>query len=526
MARKPSLFVLAGIAALVMGVGSTHDAASAKVAATSPLLKVIVGAGAAGNLKAGTKPYSPGARVHFSFTPKPGHSAAKVVLDGKLVRPKGTITMDGDHWLWAFGNPEKGKPLKNVMTVPSDVTKIPYPAFYQKRPSFDFKVADPYCALSQNVVAYPTSYLGEFPMPPVVGAPLPSSVRLGMSPHDVWDANSASYNYKSGCRDKVRDAFLIMLDRCKRLNVHHLSIPQWSHLKDGQAADLEFMTGDYGLGVPDSDMPWLVAQAKKAGLQVYELMQVVSLDFNRVSLPNPPSADFASRFLDAYTRFLLNRARQAQKLRIDALRVDWNDYWVDWANLHKDLYLTKMREAARQVRAVYNGKLLCGSNAPEITAKDEILKSRFDWFEFGGYPGVYTEEENANLTISLLKDRRLANLAGLADWMGANKKPVVLGLFAQSHRNFLFTGWVEDTFDTGLQKALKIDFSVQALAYEAGLEAIAECVSKDILTVVGVDSYAYWYTDCILPKDSYPNHSASVRNKPAESILFQWFRRE
>lgn len=497
---------------------------SVRTASPSPLLRVIQGAGAAGNLKPGVRRYAPGTRVQFSFVPKPGHSEAKVVLDGKLVRPKGTVTMNGDHCLWAFGNPKTGTPFKDFMTVPSDVTKIPYPAFYQNRPSFGFKVADPYCALSQDVVAYPSSYLGDFPLPPVVGAPLPSSVKFGVALHDVWDPNSASYNSNSGCREKARDAFLITLQRMKRLNARRLTIVQWTYVMDWTADPLVFHKGEW-MGFPEAEMPWIVKQAKTEGFDVYELMDINDNDFEHKPMTDYLSYNFVSRFLDGLTKFMVNRAVQAEQLGIDALRLDATFPCECDRPPYRELYLEKLTRAAKLVRQAYRGKLLCGHKNPWFAVKNKNLMDQIDMLEFWLPIGGLTEAENADITVTMLKEKCLYYLNELANVMSSfsTQKPVYLWLYIQSHRDYLVRGWVEDTFDSGRQKGLKIDFSVQALTFEAALEAIAE---QTRLTIPDVDTMAYWFTDCILPRDSYPNLGGSVRNKPAESILYQWFKRE
>jgi hypothetical protein len=58
------------------------------------------------------------------------------------------------------------------------------------------------------------------------------------------------------------------------------------------------------------------------------------------------------------------------------------------------------------------------------------------------------------------------------------------------------------------------------MAYEALLEAITESG----LNFVSFETGGYWYSDVIVPKNSFPNSSQSIRNKPAEVILQRWFR--
>ena len=101
----------------------------------------------------------------------------------------------------------------------------------------------------------------------------------------------------------------------------------------------------------------------------------------------------------------------------------------------------------------------------------------------------------------------------------------------QSEEDFLSNGWNEDMFciekdgDACYQKNLTVDFSLQAVAYEAMLEAISESIKSDSINISGMDSYGYWFTDVILPENSQPQIAQSVRNKPAESIIYEWYKR-
>lgn len=72
-----------------------------------------------------------------------------------------------------------------------------------------------------------------------------------------------------------------------------------------------------------------------------------------------------------------------------------------------------------------------------------------------------------------------------------------------------------------VQRRLQTDFSVQAMGYEALLEAVGESG----IDFRSFDIQGYWYADVILPQDSFPNTAQSVRNKPAEALLEHWFQK-
>ena len=171
------------------------------------VLSSIIGEGAAGSLANGTASFPEGTEVPYAFTPAPGYSSVIVVIDGTVASSSGTITMNANRRLWAFGNPAGGTQFTEMMTVPADFTLIPYPEFYQQRPSFNVAVADPYCPVTSEVVAYPSSYLGSFPLPPVQGAPLAPTVSRGAGVKDYWQNGMNNPSGNRGCSGDYARSF-------------------------------------------------------------------------------------------------------------------------------------------------------------------------------------------------------------------------------------------------------------------------------------------------------------------------------
>ena len=100
-------------------------------------------------------------------------------------------------------------------------------------------------------------------------------------------------------------------------------------------------------------------------------------------------------------------------------------------------------------------------------------------------------------------------------------------ILLQSHRNFFQTGYIPDVAfctENCTQLDIETDFSVQAIGYEAFFEALSEIHGNGI-DVYSTDAYWYWYTDTMLPLNNFPNISHSIRNKPAESVVYYWFSR-
>lgn len=503
---------------------------------SGPNLSVTLGPGILGSPIAPSATFASGAQVPYTFSPTSGYSAAIVRVDGRPVPEAGTLTMNANHWLWAFGNPLTGTPFARMMAVPSDFTQIPYPQFYQNPPSFDFTVAEPYCALTSDVVAYPTSFLGAFPLPSVRGAPLPASILRGAGIHDkAWDPtglNDAATNYGFGCRGDLHTAFVATIARLKRLGADYIVMYRDTQLADTNATQLQILPAG-SFSISDTEMAWAAAQAHTIGLKVYEYRQFVWMDAKGALLPEDPTLEWATKFLDTYIPFVVDRARVAQQNGVEAFMLDWSGYqgvtgWHFGSIVSPQLsalFKAKMTTAAQQVRNVFSGKILFGGNLNSWTTYDQDLLRNVDWMfaELGLPFEQLTPTENMNLTVPMMKQRYASDIVRIAN-AGDRTKPRIFFMKAMSYRDYFTRGFIEDMFcdPPCTQRNEQTDFSVQAIAYEAMLEAIAEQTS---LTTVAVHAENSWFVDVILPMDSFPNLAFSWRNKPTESILYQWFKR-
>jgi len=189
-----------------------------------------------------------------------------------------------------------------------------------------------------------------------------------------------------------------------------VDIYQSAYLVDVNATVLDFDL-TRRIEISDAELAWIVAQAKAAGLEVHEYMLIAGEDVNHVLLPTPPTRAWAGAYLDAYTRFIVNRAVVAQSDGIQALQLDWGVYWFDWTPL-RDLFIAKMTAAAQQVRGVYSGKILYGATAPWLS-NDVGLMTSIDWFIGDLFSNIqFSAAENANITVPQLKQKYLDLMTG------------------------------------------------------------------------------------------------------------------
>jgi hypothetical protein len=71
-----------------------------------------------------------------------------------------------------------------------------------------------------------------------------------------------------------------------------------------------------------------------------------------------------------------------------------------------------------------------------------------------------------------------------------------------------------------IQEQTVIDFSLQAVYFEAALQALSELDVEAEVTVIAGE---YFVPAQLLPDQTFPNLAGSIRNKPTEYIVDQWF---
>jgi hypothetical protein len=481
-------------------------------------LTVIVDGSVQGSPSAAVQAIANNTSVPYSYTPGAGMASAMVEIDGTIVPAAGTLTMNQNHVLWAFGQPVSGTSYPGMMTIPSDVTQIPYPQFYTSQTGFNFTVPDPYCTVASTVVAYPSSYLGMYPLPAIQGAPLATGILRGVSDKDCYWSNNPAYSVTcNGCSGTDNhQAFLDMLARNKNLGADYVTVSQGVRLNDTNAPTLSFDLTT--LSLSDADLTWMVAQANALGMGVHVDMEV-SGDEAGLAPPTNPTNEYVTNYLNAWSTYVVNRAQMAQQQGVAAMEIDWMMWSFQcWGSQFWPAYVQSMTDLAQQIRSVYQGKIYMAWQGTM-----DMIPTNIDWMRVCLNHNL-TSTQIANLSVALRKQTYIDQINSLASSMGKNVIPVVWIFDIESYQDFFLNGWVEDGLcvNNCMQNSLTTDFSEQAIGYEGFLEAITNQTS---VPTAAVESYSYWWVDVILPDQSFPNISCSVRNKPAESIIYQWYKR-
>jgi uncharacterized protein (TIGR03437 family) len=493
------------------------------------VLASVMGDGVSGSPATASPAYAVGSIEPYTYAPVSGFSTAVVEVDGALAPPSGSVTMSADHWLWVFGQPLTGTDFAGYITAPNNPVVIPYPQFYANPSSLTVRVTDPYCAIQSNIIAYPQSYLGSFPMPPVTGAPLPSSILRGVEFKDYWftqnSPGTGNPSRNPGCSSggTMQDAFTESVARATRLGSDHVSVVNIAVVVDATSAVPVIDALNNGQGIPESDLAFMATTATASGMDLWLDFEVSSDDEQNVALNTSPTQQWMAAFLDAWTAYVVQQATLAQKYGVKSIMINWGTFYLD-ITPYQDIYASKLTAALSQVRNVFSGTVRLYNIVPTPVDPSVYgaLYNGVDWIQIYPYSPLLTADENQNLSFGLVKQKFKEMFGNVANDFAQFSKPLVLDTLIQSHRNFLQVGWIEDTPNCAngcIETTLQTDFSVQAIAYEALLEAVKESG----LNFASFDTIGYWWTDTILPDDTFPNIAQSVRNKPAEAILQRWF---
>jgi len=416
--------------------------------------------------------------------------------------------------------------IYDALVIPTDINKISYPNFYKKPATENVTIENPYCAITKETIAYPVRYLGNHELPRVDGAPLPAGISRIGGIKDTWIPEP---NLNRGCRSvsyaAMKEAYEKTLQRVKAVGAEKITFTNYVHFSNFKNAEID---GPDKAAVSEEDLRFVVTKAHEQNLEV---ILYLNLAPGKETVSGIPSASWLSSLIHNWEPFVLRQAKIAEETKVYAIMLNHFDYQPGIKGF-EDAYQKEMLTLLQKIRNVYSGKVLLMIEpvwGADLSKLDTLLK-QVDGFIYTPATNILQYESDKTVRVNHLKTLYLNNFAGLGRDFGKYNKPIYIRVLIQSSKEFLEKGWSEDQFciarggDPCYQKSLEVDFSAQAIAYEAMMEAIKQ-TDGNYFTVGGVDSYGYWFTDVILPDVSQPQIAQSVRNKPAESILKEWFRK-
>ena len=420
--------------------------------------------------------------------------------------------------------------IENAIIVPTDVRKIDYPSTFNKPTVTRAEVIDPYCVIERDEVAYPVEYLGDYEYPQVNGAPLPVEIKRVVGLHDVMIPEPSLQDCSYNITEKERGGFLGTMKRAKILGADEITFTNYMLFQDFAKAELQPLERS---ALSPGDFRFIAANAENLRLDT-------TLYLN---LGTPPglseserweirSGDWLATLIHNWEPFVLSQAQMCEETGIDAMMINHFDY-QPYIKGFEDVYQTEMLTLLGKVRKVYHGRILL--NTFMIQGADlnklSLLINSVDGFILNASTWALQYNDNKTVSVSNLRGLYIQDLRYTVSEFSRFNKPYLIRVLVQSEKTFLENSWNEDMFpvskgnDTYYQQHLEVDFSVQAIAYEAMLEAVAQVHNEGSMSVYGFETNGYLFMDVMLPHVSQPQISQSVRDKPAEAVIYQWFKR-
>ena len=328
--------------------------------------------------------------------------------------------------------------------------------------------------------------------------------------------------------------------------------------------------------IEDWTVEFIANTAKEMDMNMHYAWQFLALDdennmlfpFDGMVYVDMP---LLKKILDSHEEHILWEADRLESLGVGSISADWSAMYVCFCGLQNELdqqerdqlksyYAERMGSIVSHIKSRFSGEVYLGEG---IIFNDSRLFNEVDGV-IGSFPNMLAMGEEQTATVELIEDRTSKYIAQLFEtWTCSDQQPcweftsydlppIIWNLFAQSHKMFISTGWLEDGFctpgtyknvyyDDCMQYEVPTDFSAQAIFVEGLLRAIDK---QSLFVTKGTTaSTAYWLSDTLIPDENqygsdcgrafgscgvegFPNISQSVRGKPAENIIKAWYKGE
>lgn len=382
------------------------------------------------------------------------------------------------------------------------------------------------CILTKSTPTIPETYKGIFEIPSTNNK-LPATINRSVGFKDYHP----QMPYNIGCNNKesyIRSIYSNSFDKLKELGTDTVWVYNYARWEDMTKVVWTIDKNTYQ--IPENELTIIVEEAKKRNIKVFLAWQFHAVDGKGNEIPLGSNVDYwqMRSILLSHSANMINIAKYAERVGIAGIAVDWNAYHIPNIHEHKEEFISSMSTLIDDIKTVYSGKLTYGQIGAWII--DNRIASKIDAIHITVGATLSVAENNA-LTVGLVKNKMLQQIALTYYGNQLDLYPnleVVWEIAIQSNKDYFVRGWVEDGFcvNSCIQSTYVTDFSVQAIGTEAALQAITE---QRLIKTFMVDFHtSYWHTDDIvstLPtKDNgFPNLSQSIRNKPVEKIIKQWF---
>ena len=422
-------------------------------------------------------------------------------------------------------------PFKSVVQMPSDFTSAKYPDDFLKSKAIDVSIDNPYCDLEPLKISYPATFAGAFTLPEIKSENTVNNYRKFAALADHWTNGNPAYI--PGCVESSSRAIQITFNRLKKLNIDTVILTPWSVFDATKDAWKIIGPDVTKTSISDSDLTWIVGAAKQAGLKVYWTNQIQIAQRGNIQLTEADAnpANVLKSF-DALDEYLQERGAFLQALNIDGV-VFQSNYWISFDRvLDSATFTSRTAQTIKKLKQNFKGKILY--DYTESISKSSQLIDLIDEFHASVWEPNLTKQEALNVSVDMLKQKYLTQINSIKTTTGL--KPIIWDISTPSwvdyyssstflDLSFCITaagqGPRTDLTKPCMQRDIPTDFSIQAISHEAAMEALSD---NGALSNNGVSISRYWFDSNLFPSTTFPNLDSSIRGKPAEYIIYKWFR--
>jgi hypothetical protein len=389
-------------------------------------------------------------------------------------------------------------------------------------PALSVGAAPSNCTLKTYSATYPSSYSGSNSIPTPTQK-FDNTVMRSIGLKDYYPVT----NDCASPADSARVSYSKTLDRLQTLGVDVVEIYQYGPVTDFN--DSVWTTNESSWQIPKSELIWFVKEAHSRNIKVTLVWQLWPNDSkgNILNATNPSETEML-KVLHGWHNVITDMAKFSGSNNVDNLYIQWSAFYYPVVTTYTESATQEFLSIIADIRSVFNGKLFMGT--PRFY--DKRIIEKVDAIVVPVSPSNWSYNDDLNISVSLLKQRYSDAITGayleysLYTGMDPKNIPIIWDFNIQSRDKALSQGWVEDGFCVAscIQNTYTTDFSVQALAIEGAFEAIRE---QTYFKTYGINfSTGYWHTDTLVPgPEGFPNLSQSIRGKPAENIVKQWFKK-
>jgi hypothetical protein len=310
---------------------------------------------------------------------------------------------------------------------------------------------------------------------------------------------------------------------------------------------------------------FIVTEAKKRNIKVYLAWQFNIVDDNGnflFQLGENVDKKLWATILETHHKNIVEVAKFAETIGIAGIASDWNAMNIGNGQdpVLREMYVQKISTIIDDIRKVFTGKVTWGQHLhiwhdyriiDKVDALHVSIIPRLSNIEMVNFSSDTVMYATLNEMRRLYQDYHCiwpSDQTRCSTVRSTREVPVIFEVAIQSRDKYFKDGWIEDGFCISgitsdgkttncVQTSYVTDFSIQAIGIDGVLRAIK---SQTYFKVQSVNFHSsYWHTDTLKPStgfiqtqfgskedsEGFPNLSQSIRGKPAEAVVKQWFKR-